>query len=69
MLTTKDIKNLVEVLKDEFVTKREFFELDSKVDRMITNVDLYAKKVEVYYQEMMALNHRVTRVEKKIGLK
>lgn len=43
MLTTKDLENIGEYLKDIFVTKDEFKAIDGKMDRLQTSVDGIAK--------------------------
>ena len=78
MLTDEDVKKLIEI----FVTKDDLKEavsnLASKEDlnNLITSVDAYAKKADTYFQEMVALSHKVNRIEKwvqqiadKVGIK
>lgn len=78
MLDDKDIQKLIDVFatRDEIkdmvgnlVTKEEFSNLQ-------TAVDVYAKKADAYFQEMVMLTHKVDRHEKwfhliaeKLGLK
>lgn len=78
MLDEKDIQKLIEV----FVTKDEFREgiskLATKEDilNLQTSIDAYAKRADDYFKEMVALAHKVDRLEKwiqqiakKIGMK
>ena len=66
MLTQEDIQKLMEVFatKDEIkemieplTTKEDFSDLQTAVDN-------YAKKADTYFQEMVALAHKVDRHEK-----
>ncbi len=68
MLDDKDIQKLTEVFatRDEMegmisnlVTKEEFSALQESVDS-------YAKRADAYFQEMVALSHKVDRLEKQI---
>ena len=79
MLEPQDFKKLTEVLKEFFYSKEE---QDVKYDAMNENfnllrnsVDSYAKKADLYYQEMAVMRHRLERMEdwiqkasQKIGL-
>ena len=78
MLSDEDIKKLIDV----FVTKEDLKEavgnLSTKGDfnQLLTAVDNYAKKADTYFQEMVALAHKVDRHEKwiqqiaeKLGIK
>ena len=78
MLDDKDVKKLIDVFatREEMremianlVTKEEFNDLQ-------TSVDAYAKKADAFFQEMIALSHKVDRHEKwiqqiaaKLGIK
>jgi len=68
MLEDKDVQKLIEV----FVTREEFNEkilnLANKedVNKILTAVDGYAKKVDAFAQEMIMLAHKVDRHEKWI---
>jgi len=68
MLEDKDIQKLIDV----FVTRERFNEVilnlaDKKdVDKILTAVDGYAKKVDTYAQEMIMIAHKVDRHEKWI---
>ena len=68
MLDDKDVQKLIEVFatRDEMkemvaglVTKEQFLNLQSAVDS-------YAKRADAYFQEMVALSHKVDRHEKWI---
>ncbi|HLC44588.1 MAG TPA: hypothetical protein VJK50_01980 [Patescibacteria group bacterium] len=78
MLSDQDIAKLIEV----FVTKDDLKEavtnLSTKEDsnHLLNAVDAYAKKADTYFQEMVALSHKVNRIEKwvqqiadKVGIK
>jgi uncharacterized coiled-coil DUF342 family protein len=78
MLEDKDIQKLIEV----FITRDEFNEAISNlankedVNKLMTAIDGYAKKVDTYAQEMIMLAHKVDRLEKwvhqiakKLGMK
>ncbi|PIZ89659.1 MAG: hypothetical protein COX89_00340 [Candidatus Nealsonbacteria bacterium CG_4_10_14_0_2_um_filter_37_10] len=78
MLEDKDIQKLIEVFatREEVATKRDLEELRKDFVRLETAVDTYAKKADTYFQEMVALTHKVDRLEKwvlriakKIGMK
>jgi len=45
-------------------TKEDFEELKSEFRKLQTSVDNYAKKADTYFQEMVALAHKVDRHEK-----
>ena len=78
MLDDKDVKKLIDVFatREEMremianlVTKEEFNDLQ-------TSVDAYANKADAFFQEMIALSHKVDRHEKwiqqiaaKLGIK
>ena len=75
----KDFSELIEYLDERF-TKIEN-KLDTKADKsdvekLSTAVDAYAQKADAYFQEMVALSHKVDRHEKwllqlaeKLGVK
>jgi hypothetical protein len=80
MLDDKDIQKLIEAQKEVFPTKQDFeyFKDEMKKDfsDLQTSVDAYAKKADAYFQEMVALTHKVDRHEKwllqiadKLGIK
>ena len=65
LVTKDDLKEAVANLS----TKEDF-------NHMLTAVDEYAKKANTYFQEMVALSHKVNRIEKwvqqiadKVGIK
>jgi len=68
MLTNDDIKKLIEVFatREEVTTKIDFEELRKDFSRLESAVDTYAKKADDYFQEMVALSHKVDRHEKWI---
>ena len=78
MLDDKDIQKLIEV----FATKDDLDEAVSSlatkedVNNLLKTVDSYAKRADTYFQEMVALPHKVDRHEKwfhliadKLGIK
>lgn len=78
MLTDEDIKKLIEVFatREEVATKTDLGELRKDFLDLQVSVDAYAVKADNYFQEMVALSHKVDRHEKwiqqiaeKIGIK
>lgn len=78
MLTDEDIKKLIEVFatRDEVATKLDLEDLRKDFSDLQTSIDAYAKKADAYFQEMVALTHKVDRLEKwiqqiaeKVGIK
>lgn len=80
---SEDFSELIQYLDDKFFrveTKLDRLE-ENKADRSDVNnlfnaVDAYAKKADAYFQEMVALSHKVDRHEKwlqeiaeKVGIK
>ena len=59
-------------LTDIFVTKEDLKEATEKLatkedfNNLLTAVDAYAHKADAYFQEMVALTHKVDRLEKWI---
>ena len=66
MLTDEDIKKLIEAERTVFTTKDDFDRLREDFANLQSAVDAYAKKADTYFQEMVALAHRVDRHEKWI---
>jgi acetone carboxylase gamma subunit len=72
MLDDKDIQKLIEAQKEVFATKEEMKEMISNLvtkkdfNNLQTFVDAYAKKADAYFQEMVALSHKVNRHEKRL---
>jgi len=67
----KDFSELVEYLDKKFANiDRQLLSLkENKADKSDTNdlmnaVDAYAKRADTYFQEMVALSHKVDRHEK-----
>lgn len=66
MIEDKDVQKLIEV----FITREEFNEAISNlatkedINKVLTSIDAYAKKVDTYAQEMIMLAHKVDRHEK-----
>ena len=74
---SQDFAGLVKYLNDKFIHIDERFDEVKKdfVD-LQTSVDGYAKRADTYFQEMVALSHKVDRHEKwikqiadKLGIK
>lgn len=80
MLNPEDIKNIIEAQKEVFPTKGDFENFKEGMRKdfsdLLTSVDAYAQKADTYFQEMVALTHKVDRHEKwlleiaeKLGVK
>lgn len=80
MLTDEDIQKIITANKEVFATKEDFESFREEMRRdfsdLQTSVDTYAKKADTYFQEMVALTHKVDRHEKwllqiadKLGVK
>ena len=78
MLTNEDVKKLIDVFatREEVATKLDLEDLRKDFSDLQTAVDGYAHKADAYFQEMVALAHKVDRHEKwlqqiadKIGVK
>jgi DNA repair ATPase RecN len=82
MLTQEDIQKLKETIatkedisrlsieivniKDTMATKDDLEGLKEQFSRLVESIDNYAKKVDDYYQEMVAMNSKLNRHEKWI---
>ncbi len=68
MLNDEDINKLIKAFEGVFATKQEFKslkeEIQESISDLIVSVDGYAKKADIYYQEMMMLSVKVDRHEK-----
>ncbi len=78
MLTNEDVKKLIDVFatREEVATKQDLEDLRKDFSNLQTAVDAYAHRADAYFQEMVALTHKVDRHEKwlqqiadKIGVK
>ena len=78
MLDDKDIEKLIDVFATKDDLKKSVENLTTKDDfnRMMLALDNYANKADAYFQEMVALTHKVDRHEKwilqlaeKLGIK
>ncbi|MFH1462480.1 MAG: hypothetical protein ABIG08_02230 [bacterium] len=80
MLTGEDIQKIIEANREVFSTKEDFEifreEMRKNFSDLQISVDAYAKKADGYFQEMVALTHKVDRHEKwfhqvaeKLGIK
>ena len=80
MLTQMDIKKIVGANKEVFATKEDILkvkdELINDFSDLQSAVDGFAKKADLYFQEMLVLAHRMDRMEKwiqtiadKVGVK
>jgi len=68
MLTSDDIRKLIEVFATKEDLKEAVKDLSTKkdVNDLLNAVDTYAKKADAYFQEMVMLAHKVNRHEKWI---
>ena len=68
MLTSEDIRKLIEVFATKEDLKEAVKDLSTKkdVNNLINSVDAYMKLGKRYYQKMTVLNLRVDRLEKWI---
>ena len=68
MLNDEDINKLTKAFSEVFATKQDFKNFEEKNQKsfsdLITSVDGYSKKADIYYQEMMMLSVKVDRHEK-----
>ena len=78
MLDNEDIQKLMKVFATKEEIKEMISDLSTKEDfnNLQISVDSYAKKADTYFQEMVALSHKVDRHEKwfhqvadKLGIK
>ena len=80
MLTREDIEKIIEANQEVFPSKENFESFKDEIKQSFsdlqTSVDSYAKKADAYFQEMVALSHKVDRHEKwfhqiadKLGIK
>lgn len=73
----QDFSELVKYLDEKFThIDKRFDEIKMDFVDLQTSVDAYAKRADTYFQEMVALSHRVDRHEKwirkiaeKLGIK
>lgn len=70
MLTDQDIQKIITANQEIFATKEDFEsfreEMKKSFSDLLSAVDSYAKKADTYFQEMVALSHKVDRHEKWI---
>jgi len=59
MLTNKDIKKLIEVFATREEIDKRFDGVKQDFSNLQTSVDNYAKKADIYFQEMVMLSHKV----------
>jgi hypothetical protein len=68
MLNDEDINKITKAVGAIFASKKEFMDFDErnqkKISDLIDSVDSYAKKADIYYQEMMMFSVKVNRHEK-----
>lgn len=78
MIDNNDIQKLIEVFatRDEVATKKDFEGLRKDFSNLLTSVDAYAKRADTYFQEMVAIAHKLDRHERwlhqlaeKLGIK
>jgi len=73
----KDFSELVQYLDEKFIKiDKRFDEMKNDFSNLQSAVDAYAKRADAYFQEMVALSHKVDRHEKwiqqiakKVGIK
>ncbi|MBZ1345516.1 MAG: hypothetical protein KY055_02735 [Candidatus Nealsonbacteria bacterium] len=73
----QDFSELIQYLNEKFTrVDQRFDEMKKDFVDLQTSVDAYAKKADTYFQEMVALAHKVDRHEKwihqiaeKLGIK
>jgi hypothetical protein len=74
VLTDKYIQKLIKAFRDTFpglddiATKTELAELRGDFNVLQTAVDNAIKRFDTFQTELLATNHRVTRLEKHTGL-
>jgi uncharacterized coiled-coil DUF342 family protein len=70
MLTDQDIQKIVDAQKDVFPSRVEFAEFKEEMTKqfsdLLSAIDAYAKKADTFFEEMVALSHKVDRHEKWI---
>ncbi len=66
MLSDEDIKKLIGVFATREEIDKRFDEVRQDFSNLQTAVDAYAKRADTYFQEMVALSHKVDRHEKWI---
>ncbi len=70
MLEDKDIQKIIEANKEVFATKEDFEgfrrEIKESFSGLQSSVDAYAQRADAYFQEMVALSHKVDKLEKQI---
>jgi len=70
MLTDQDVQKIITANQKVFATKEDFEnfreEMKKSFSDLLSAVDSYAKKADTYFQEMVALSHKVDRHEKWI---
>ncbi len=80
MLDDKDIQKIIEANREVFPSKEDFESFKDEIKQSFsdlqTSVDVYAKKADTFFQEMVMLSHKVDRHEKwfqqiaeKLGMK
>jgi len=80
MLNEEDIKKIIVANQEVFPSKEDFESFKEEIKQSFsdlqTSVDVYAKKADKYFQEMVMLTHKVDRHEKwlqqiaeKLGLR
>lgn len=65
MLNDEDINKIIKVFEGAFATKQDLHDMEEKIHKdfsdLIISIDGYAKKADIYYQEMMMLSVKVDR--------
>jgi hypothetical protein len=70
ILSDQEIKNIIKAQRGIFVTKEDMErfpeEMRKSFSDLLTSVDAYTKRQIHTFQEMVALNHKVDKHEKRI---
>ncbi len=66
-IMNNDFSELIQYLDEKFIdVKKDIGELKINFNNLTNAVDAYAHKADAYFQEMVALSHKVDRLEKWI---
>lgn len=66
-MSEDEFTKLFKYMQKEFAAVRgDIAEVKTSVDTYATSIDAYAKRTETYMQEMLALGHKVDRLEQWI---
>jgi len=72
MLDDKDIEKIIKAMENVFPTKvevdKKFEDFRGDFSDLQTSVDIYAKRADTYFQEMVVMNNNYRRLESWIHL-